>query len=226
MPSRQSAEDHATATAGRRPAGRPPLTERRKAATRLEIAREAVRLFTRNGVAATSIDDIAEAAEISARTLRRYFPTKESCVTPLLTAGIEMVTRVLEAWPQGRPLSEVIEQLHEARDSGDEPRVDITANLALIRLTRTEPGLRALWLESHREREDVFAQILGERTGRPADDLRTRTQAGMLASALRIAIEQCAWQDDTSGAVVSDIEELLLDRTHTALLTVMNGLHE
>ena len=34
--------------------GRPPLTERRKHATRMDIAREAVHLFTTNGVAATS----------------------------------------------------------------------------------------------------------------------------------------------------------------------------
>ncbi|MFC7468226.1 TetR/AcrR family transcriptional regulator [Actinomadura keratinilytica] len=56
----------------------PPLTERRKAATRLEIAREAVRLFAAQGVAATTADEIAAAAGISPRTLWRYCSSRRS----------------------------------------------------------------------------------------------------------------------------------------------------
>ena len=73
----------ARSTPGR--TGRPPLTERRKTETRLEVARAAVGLFLAKGVADTSAEEIAEAAGISSRTLWRYFPTKDSCVTPLLT---------------------------------------------------------------------------------------------------------------------------------------------
>ncbi len=39
--------------------GRPPLTERRRAETRMEIAEEAVRLFVAKGVAAVTAEDIA-----------------------------------------------------------------------------------------------------------------------------------------------------------------------
>lgn len=43
--------------------GRPPLTERRRAETRMEIADEAVRLFVERGVAGTTAEDIAAAPD-------------------------------------------------------------------------------------------------------------------------------------------------------------------
>ncbi|HET6298116.1 MAG TPA: TetR family transcriptional regulator, partial [Kribbella sp.] len=64
MPSDQKARVSSTTTR----TGRPPLTERRKTETRLEVARAAVGLFLAKGVAGTSADEIAEAAGISSRT--------------------------------------------------------------------------------------------------------------------------------------------------------------
>src|SRR5690242_4515714 len=91
--------------------GRPPLSEWRKAATRLAIARVAVDRFTAKGVAATSAEEIAGAVGISVRTLWRYFPTKESCVMPLLTAGIEATAAALRCWPPRRPVAELLDDL-------------------------------------------------------------------------------------------------------------------
>lgn len=55
-----------------------PLRERKKAATKERLYLEAVDLFRRKGVAATTIDDIAAAAEVSKGTFFNYFPTKEA----------------------------------------------------------------------------------------------------------------------------------------------------
>lgn len=169
--------------------GRPPLTERRKAATRLEIAREAVRLFTARGVAGTSAEDIAAAAGISTRTFWRYFPSKESCVLPLLTGGIELTARHLRAW---RP-DETVASLHDAmaRDAG-EFAVDQDTLVKLVRLTATEPGLRAVWLEAHREAEPVFAAALAQRAGLSSPDLVVTVHAAMINAALRTAVEHYA----------------------------------
>ncbi|WP_425276397.1 TetR family transcriptional regulator, partial [Streptomyces carpinensis] len=70
------------------PAPRRPssLTERRKAATRMEIARAAARLFVTQGLRATRAEDIAQAAGIAPRTFYRYFATKEEAVAPLYAA--------------------------------------------------------------------------------------------------------------------------------------------
>ena len=54
------------------------LRERKKMQTRLAIRREAFRLFTEQGYAETTIEQIAAAAEVSPRTFYRYFGVKEA----------------------------------------------------------------------------------------------------------------------------------------------------
>jgi len=177
--------------------GRPPLTERRKAATRLEIAREAVRLFTANGVAGTSAEEIASAAGISARTLWRYFPNKESCVLPLLTGGIELATRCLRSWRPDQGVTDLLDAMH---GSAGELAADRTALLNLVRLTESEPGLRAVWLEAHREVEPVFAAVLAQRAGMSRPDLVITVQAAVINTALRTAVEHYAFHTDPAAA--------------------------
>jgi len=186
--------------------GRPPLTERRKAATRLEVAREAVRLFTSKGVAGTSAEEIAAAAGISVRTLWRYFPSKESCVWPLLAAGLQNLAQSLRDWPPGRDVAAMLE---EGMDTGTD---DLPAMLALIRLTRTEPGLRAVWLRSHDDAEPVLVAAIAERSGLSEDDLTVRVRAGVINSALRVAVEQHALRgpgDPDGDALVRVVREAL-----------------
>jgi len=56
------------------------LRERKKAKTRAAIRREAMRLFREQGYEETTVEQIAEAAEVSPSTFFRYFPTKEDVV--------------------------------------------------------------------------------------------------------------------------------------------------
>ncbi|NRQ39724.1 TetR family transcriptional regulator [Nonomuraea sp. NN258] len=78
------------------------LRDRKKARTREAILREAFRLFRERGYAATTVEQIAEAAEVSPATFFRYFPTKEHLAEldrfpPLIEA--------LAAQPPGAPVS-------------------------------------------------------------------------------------------------------------------------
>ncbi|MET0135856.1 MAG: TetR family transcriptional regulator [Kibdelosporangium sp.] len=67
------------------------LRARKKARTRAAILRAAFRLFREHGYATTTVEQIAEAAEVSPATFFRYFPAKEDLVAldhfpPLLAA--------------------------------------------------------------------------------------------------------------------------------------------
>ncbi|MFG2780198.1 TetR/AcrR family transcriptional regulator [Streptomyces prunicolor] len=185
-----------TAPSGR--TGRPPLTEARKTEIRLEIARAAVELFVAQGVTATTGEQIGQAVGVSARTVWRYFPSKESCVRPLFSAGIDVIAARLREWPPGQSLEELFDPaLATGVLAATGP--DGATGTALVRLTRTEPGLRAIWLQTYDEAEPAFAQALADRAGLPADDLRPMIQAAMLNAALRAAVERFAWRDASEG---------------------------
>jgi AcrR family transcriptional regulator len=142
------------------------LTERRKAATRAEIARVAAGLFVRDGLRATRAEDIAQAAGIAPRTFYRYFATKEEAVAPLYAAGAEIwVTAVLDA-PAGLPLPRALE--HAARYTltpGEGVSADSWDGIrTLIRLTENSPALRRVWAEVCQAGEETLAKALRQRT--------------------------------------------------------------
>ncbi|NNN29717.1 TetR family transcriptional regulator [Streptomyces sp. S3(2020)] len=210
-------------TAPRGRTGRPPLTEERRAEIRLEIARAAVDLFVAQGVAATTGEQIGQAVGVSARTVWRYFPSKESCVQPLFTAGIDVIAACLREWLPGQPL----EELFDRRLTADPTFVagpERATVRSLVRLTRTEPGLRAVWLQTYDEAEPAFARALAERAGLPADDLRPTVQAAMFNAALRSAVEHYAWRPADAEADRARAEAELATTMRSALAVVGEGL--
>ncbi|MGW6027490.1 TetR/AcrR family transcriptional regulator [Streptomyces sp. NPDC055099] len=179
---------------------RPSLVQRRKAALRSEIAREAVRLFTSQGVTATTGEQIAQAVGISARTMWRHFPTKESCVLPLLSSGLDFAMEQLRHWPTDMSL---LDFFTETCRVGELP-ADTPDILDLIRMTSTDPALRSVWLQAHDEALPVLGELLAQRSGGNADELSVKVHAATLNGALRAAAEDFAqrYADDpeASGA--------------------------
>ncbi|CAL9345899.1 hypothetical protein SUDANB106_00371 [Streptomyces sp. enrichment culture] len=205
-----------TDSAGR--TGRPPLSERRKAETRAEIARAAVRLFTERGVAATSVEDIAAEAGISLRTFWRYSSGKEDCVRPLLATGTDVVARALGELRPGDDIAALVDEV--ARRTGERV-ADLPTVLALVRLAQHEPGLRAVWLRAHDEAEAAFAAALARSTGRPADGLWVAVGAAMVNGALRAAVEHHALRA-ADGSPAGG--EGLVEAVREALRAAVRGL--
>ncbi|MDH6218079.1 TetR/AcrR family transcriptional regulator [Streptomyces pseudovenezuelae] len=177
----------------------------------MEIADEAVRLFVSQGVAATTAEDIAAAAGVSTRTLWRYLRSKEDCARPLLTAGMDLITaRLRTHWGQGGSLAQAFA---DADDPGLAAAQHVDALRDLVRLSRDEPGLRAVWLQARFDAEAVFAGVIADGTDRSAHDLAVRLEAGMLNAALRIVVEDWALRpDDPAGPSVG---ETLAQALHT-----------
>src|SRR5215831_18599469 len=87
------------------------LRERKKAKTRAAIQRHALRLFREQGYEATTVEQIAAAAEVSPSTFFRYFPTKEDVVLydpfdPVLISAFEAQPPLLS------PMQAMREALH------------------------------------------------------------------------------------------------------------------
>jgi AcrR family transcriptional regulator len=171
--------------------GRPPETDAQRAHRRLAISRHAVRLFREHGVAETTGEQIAHAAGVSERTLWRLFRAKEACVEPVLTIALDDFVAVLRSWPDHLELDEHLRASYgtELGASLD----DTGAVLDVVRLTRDEPGLRAVWLVLHERAEATIAGALAARLDRPVDDLDVRLRAAAVNAALRVLTDDLAW---------------------------------
>jgi AcrR family transcriptional regulator len=190
------------------------LRERKKLKTRLAIRREAYRLFREQGYDATTVDQIAEAADVSPSTFFRYFPSKEDVV--LGDEYDPLLARALVEAPVDASLVAVVRTglIGIFREILHHDRAELETRLALI---RTVPALRRRSYEQQLETWKVFATAFAERTGRPANDFELRIASASINAAMAEALSM--WAE--SGFVADPVE--LLDRAlgylQTGLLT-------
>ncbi|MER5831514.1 TetR family transcriptional regulator [Streptomyces sp. NPDC002130] len=144
------------------------LTERRKAETRMEIARVAAGLFVRHGLRATRAEDIAQAAGIAPRTFYRYFATKEEAVAPLYATGAQRWVEAVRAAP---PDAGVLRALEQGVHHTLTPGVGVSASSwewvrTLLRLAEATPSLGRVWAEVCQASERLLGEVLAERVTR------------------------------------------------------------
>ncbi|MGI5455573.1 TetR/AcrR family transcriptional regulator [Streptomyces sp. CA-249302] len=144
------------------PASPGSLTERRKAETRMDIARAAAGLFVRQGLRATRAEDIAQAAGIAPRTFYRYFATKEEAVAPLYAAGAQRWAEAVAAAPAHLTVPEALEHAVQYTLT---PGAGVSAASwelvrTLIRLTDSSPALGKVWAEVCHESEGRLGEVL------------------------------------------------------------------
>ncbi|WP_229864353.1 TetR/AcrR family transcriptional regulator [Streptomyces djakartensis] len=146
----------------------PSLTERRKAETRMEIARAAAGLFVRHGLRATRAEDIAQAAGIAPRTFYRYFATKEEAVAPLYAVGARRWVEAVGAAPAGMSVPEALEQgaRHTLTPGTGVPVSSWEWVRTLLRLAEANPSLRRVWAEVCQTSERMLGEVLAERVTR------------------------------------------------------------
>src|SRR3954453_11853458 len=77
------------------------LRERKKARTREALQEAAMERFARQGFDGTTVEEIAEACEVSPRTFFRYFPTKEDVLFVDAAARRERLLAVIAERPAG-----------------------------------------------------------------------------------------------------------------------------
>jgi AcrR family transcriptional regulator len=160
---------------------RSSLRERKKAKTRAAIQQQALRLFHEQGYAATTVEQIAAAVEVSPSTFFRYFPTKEDVVLyddldPLFFAAFEAQP------PELTPIQAMRGALHLvfAGLSGEE----MEQQQVRTELILAVPELRMRMLDQFANLVDLLAELVGKRVGRSANDFKVRAFAGALMGTL------------------------------------------
>jgi len=83
------------------------LRERSKARRRAAIIRAAFELFAERGYDATTVADIAEAAEVAPRTVSMYFPAKQDIAMSRFSDGVADLSAALRGRQPGETLHEV-----------------------------------------------------------------------------------------------------------------------
>jgi len=161
------------------------LRERKKLRTRALIQKEALRLFLEKGFEATTIEEIAEAAEISPSTFFNYFPTKEEVVfqdelDPLILAAFN-------AQPEGT------HPIRALRDSMKTVFGQLTAEQdnvmrQRISLMSSTPALRSAMLTQFADLVDQIAELMAGRVGREPTDFAIRNLAGALLGVIMSAL--------------------------------------
>jgi AcrR family transcriptional regulator len=186
------------------------LRERKKAKTRAAIQHEALRLFRQQGYGSTTVEEVADAAEVSVSTLFRYFPSKEDLVLsdeydpllleacraqPLAIGPVETVRRAMRQVFANLSL----EELSDMRERAE--------------LSVSVPELRAAWL-------DQLAQALGWLTELVAERSVQRpgifTASAMAGAMLGVMISAEFYWFEHKG---TDLPQLLDD----ALATLQAG---
>lgn len=187
------------------------LTERRKAETRMEIARAAARLFIANGPRATRAEDIARASGVAPRTFYRYFATKEEALAPLFTACARRWAQAVRDAPADLTLGEALRHaaVHTPALGTGMPAASLEWVRTLMRLVHSDPALTRVWAEICRAAEQELAEVLAERVAAgPAARARSGGEASagatpalcfaaaVASAAIRVAVESWAAGDE------------------------------
>lgn len=156
------------------------------------MADAAVDLFERQGVHATTVDDIARAAGISQRTFFRYFPTKEHAAL-LDDEDIDAVVQAtVVAIRAGEPVLEAIEArwLRLLADFDARPE-EHARTLRVRHLLRHEPTLLALALATEAAHVDALTDAATEASA-VCDPLLTKALVAVVGTTARIALDEWA----------------------------------
>ncbi|GAA1902484.1 TetR family transcriptional regulator [Streptomyces durmitorensis] len=157
------------------------LRERKKLKTRIAIREATYRLINEQGYDATTVEQIAEAAEVSPSTVFRYFPTKEDIV--LTDEYDPLLEEELRARPADEPIVESLRHvLRRAVGLGftEEPEVSRLRTRLMIEV----PAVRSRMLESMSVTGRMLCRVIAERTGRDPGELEVRVFSMGLIGAL------------------------------------------
>jgi AcrR family transcriptional regulator len=189
------------------------LRERKKRATRALIADTAMRLFAEGGFDQTTVADVAEAANVSVKTVFNYFPAKEDL---FFDKDEEVKQRWLDAVADQRSGEPVLAGLRRGvlfrfgNQPGEQFRRVYTGS------THLQARGEQIWADH----EDAIAAVLAERLG---DELTARVLAHQVLSTHRMVLRRVeAWIQQ--GVAPDEVRDRALDLINRSFDILERGI--
>ncbi|HNM83659.1 MAG: TetR/AcrR family transcriptional regulator [Mycobacterium sp.] len=203
---------------------RPGLRERKKQATRAKLIDAAADLIDKQGYSKTTVEQIANAVDVSPRTVAHYFPSKEQLLLSMVdayatAAGAEFATVPADLPPLQALLAANATLLDRIADQ--ESLVDVRRLASLLRTMHVSPPLSPL---SARMRCGSMVDEMAKRMGTHPGDRRVE-----LIFAVWGAVVGAAWSGVSAMLSTGEVDArglpgLLKQRLHDAVdeLTVLS----
>ncbi|GAA1512515.1 TetR family transcriptional regulator [Streptomyces albidochromogenes] len=211
MTERQAAEEPTTG-----------LRERKKQRTRDALLRVALELFTTRGYEHTTVDEIADAVEVSQRTFFRYFASKEEvafAVQEMVESRFvaELLTRPARERPFTAMRNAVLCSWSSIGEA-IEAVVPVELHMRTYLMIESTPALLAAHLRRSTELEERTARIIADREGLDLDaDPRPRIAVAAFTGVMRVTGRLWGQGEDTSMESIRALTELYLDHLEPAL---------
>ncbi|MEV0317766.1 TetR family transcriptional regulator [Streptomyces sp. NPDC050658] len=201
---------------------RPGLRERKKQRTRDALLRAALELFTTKGYDETTVDEIAEAVDVSQRTFFRYFTSKQETAFAVQEMVERRFVEVLRERPADEaPLTALREAVLGAWDAlgrSIEEVVPVELHMRTYRMIESTPSLLATYLRRSIEMEEEIAHLIAEREGLDIDeDPRPRVAVAAFSGVMRVTGQMWGAGEDTSVESIRAITASYLDHLGPAL---------
>lgn len=191
---------------------RPTLRERKKRHTRRTIADAAFALALERGLDGVLVEEIAERAFVSPRTLSNYFPSKEAAIVAAGEDDLEALADALLARPADEsPIAAVRELL--IRGVREWTPEHLEALRQKERLLEQHPALLPHRMAQYDAFEDALRAALGQRMGidpdvEPHPRLLAGTAAAVVKTAIRVWVLQEGDEPTIDELVATGFDEI------------------
>ncbi|MEU1704377.1 TetR family transcriptional regulator [Streptomyces sp. NPDC005706] len=198
------------------------LRDRKKRRTREALLRAALELFTTQGYERTTVDEIAEAVDVSQRTFFRYFAGKEEVAFAVQDMTEALFVEAVRARPAHEAPMEALRQailegweaIRETVDSA----VPVELYLRMYRTIESTPALLAAHLRRSVTTEETIARLLAAREGVDVEtDPRPRLAVAVFGGVIRVTERQWCTGDDFSLEAMRRLTASYLDQLGSAL---------
>ena len=177
------------------------LRERKKQQTRERIARVAIELFAERGYDKTTLADIAEAADVSPRTIFAYYESKDDILFSEEAVFLDRLKQMLEERPPGTTTIDAIREFFASIEPPDEQ--------AQLR-KKVISGSPALEIEhgaQHARLEPMLVESIARDLGAGPDDIRPLLAAASMTAAF-MSVRDRLFEAEAGGEPISH-EQLL-----------------